>query len=108
LKAGFEDVEGVGEEGCGHAADAGREVLVLGGELQWGADRTYPPATKCCHDFAPGAGLVVTEAASVFVGGMISPSSRDCVRVSASVSGFLLIAADLVDGYWEVMHGRFE
>ena len=67
---------------------------------------TYAPATKCGHDFAPGAGLVVTEAAFVFAGGRTSPSSRDCVRVSASMSGFLLVAAGLVDGYWEVMHGR--
>jgi hypothetical protein len=37
-----------------------------------------PPATKCAHDFATGAGRAAIEAAYLVCGGPSSPVSRDC------------------------------
>ena len=36
LEAGFEDVEGIGEEGGGHAADAGRRCVSAWGRVVMG------------------------------------------------------------------------
>lgn len=43
-----------------------------------GSGATHPPATKCAHDFATGAGFVAIEATYLECGGPSSPVSREC------------------------------
>jgi len=72
LQARLEDVEGRRQRRCGHASDAvwcqsriqqGARAAVEAGEQGGpGAEhaetgKTYPPATKCAHDLATGAGF---------------------------------------------------
>lgn len=62
----------------------------------------YPPATKCAHALATGAGLAVTEASLRPMSGSASPVSRDCVNglveTAASVMAVLLLLPEADDG----------
>jgi hypothetical protein len=56
---------------------------------------TYPPATKCAHDFATGAGLDAIALALSRACGIAAPVSRDCERRDCEVCGATCSGASL-------------
>ena len=62
LETGLQDVEGRRTRCCCHASYSAENVRSAAGVRKC-VRESYPPATKCAHDFATGAGLDAIETA---------------------------------------------